>query len=75
MIVRYTGASLQLRSAPRSQPNASQIALDVTPGSTHAAKKLAATKPAANSTVANSPAMGSSARAASAASATWMPAG
>ena len=75
MMPRYTGASFQLRSAPRSQPNASQTAEDVTPGSTQAARKLAATRPAANSTVANSPAMGSSARAASAASATSMPAG
>ena len=51
------------------------MALDVTPGSTQAAKKLAATRPAANSTVDQGPTMGSSASAASAASATSMPAG
>ena len=49
-IPRYAGASAQLLSCPRSQPNASHTALDVMPGSTHAAKKLAPTRPAPKST-------------------------
>ena len=49
MMPRYVGASAQLRSAPRSQPKASHTALDVMPGSTHAAKNDAPVRPAPKS--------------------------
>ena len=46
MMPRYAGASAQLRSAPRSQPKASHTALEVMPGSTHAARNDAPVRPA-----------------------------
>ena len=75
MMPRYVGASAQLRSLPRSQPNASQMALDVMPGSTHAAKNDAPIKPAPNSACAYCPTSGASAMAASSAPSTTIPAG